>query len=131
MQAYRLSPQKAWLMVESLEKSGFRNEDIIMDESAPDHKVVLQAEVVQSERYLDMRYALCSGVGMRQAYEQMTHANGLRAKAILEQHLDASSCDTLNELLEAYSGYVIELSSYSCVVGVYSHNTLFWEVRNW
>jgi hypothetical protein len=104
-------------------------EDLILDESAPDDRVVLQAEVMNSRCFLDMRYALHSGMGMRPAYEIMQHTNGIRAVEILKTYLDASSWDNLCWILQEYSDCVVELSSYDCAVGVLGWSTIFWEVR--
>ena len=106
-----------------------------MDESAPDHKVMLQAEVMNSDGLYGpspvLRYALHSGVGMRQAYATMKHACGLVSAALLRQHLDAPSQDKLWDILSCYTDSVVELSTYPCGVGVLGWNTIFWEVRNY
>jgi hypothetical protein len=105
--------------------------ELILDESAPDDRVTLQAEVMNSERFIDMRYALdARGMGMRQAYDQMKHANGLRAVTILKERLDAPSWDNLCRILQEYPDSVVELSAYEIPVGVLGHNALFWEVRD-
>lgn len=106
-------------------------DDFLLDESAPDERVVLQAEVTNSARFLDVRYALYSGVGMRLAYDVMKHAQGLVALTLLRQHLDAPSLDTLWDILRDYRDSVVELSSYPMGVGVLGWNTLFWEVRDY
>jgi hypothetical protein len=106
-------------------------DDFLLDESAPDERVVLQAEVTNSARFLDVRYALYSGVGMRLAYDVMKQAQGLVALTLLRQHLDAPSLDTLWDILRDYRDSVVELSSYPMGVGVLGWNTLFWEVRDY
>jgi hypothetical protein len=107
-------------------------EQLILDESAPDHRVTLQAEVMNSPRFIDMRYALdARGMGMRQAYDQMQHANGLRAVTVLKERLDAPSWDNLCRILQEYPDSVVELSAYEIPVGVLGHNALIWEVRDY
>lgn len=104
---------------------------MLLDESAPDHQVVLQCEVINGPEFVTMRYCLHSGVGMRDAYDQMGHIHGLSAVQILRQHLDAPSNDMLWEILNKYNESVVELSTYPFGLGVLGWNTLFWEVRNW
>ncbi len=93
--------------------------------------VRLQCEVMNSPRYLEIRYAWNSGVGMRQAYDQMRSRYGLQALLILRRYLDAPSFDNLQWILETYCDSVVELSAYPMGVGVLGWNTLFWEVRNY
>ena len=109
---------------------GFKPCELLVDESAPDHCVQLQAEVMNSTRFVYMRYALASGVGMRPAYERMQHTEGVRAVMLLRQFLDGASMDNLERLLDLYNNAVIELSAYPCKVGVLGQNTLIWEVRS-
>jgi hypothetical protein len=116
-------------LCQNLISEGFKSEELFVDESAPDRCVQLQAEVMQDERYIYIRYAIGSGVGMRQAYPTMQHAFGLKAITILKQYLDAPSLDELFRILKLYNSSVVELSSYDRSVGVLKLNTIFWEVR--
>ena len=130
-QAYRLKPSALRDHVKKLLDRNVSMDDLLFDESAPDKDVVLQAEIAQSSNYVDMRYAICSGVGMRDAYLIMQHTHGAVANWILKEYLDSPSHDMLEWILQNYPGYVIELSVYPYSVGVLKWNTLFWEVRNW
>jgi hypothetical protein len=130
-QRYRIPPRQMMLLCGNLMLQGFRAEELLIDESAPDDRVVLQAEVMNSERFMDLRYALYSGVGMRQAYPTMKHLNGLRALSLLRRYLDAPSMDCLIDILEHYHGSIVELSTYEIPVGQFGWNTLVWECRNY
>lgn len=130
-QRYRLPPNEASKLVGNLLLQGFRPEEIYLDESAPDQCVTFQCEVMNSWRNYDIRYSLNSGMGMRQAYETMEHANGLEARMLLRRFLDAPSLDKVDELLYEYPNDILELSAYSCPVGVLLWNTIFWECRGY
>lgn len=112
-------------------RQGFQPGELLVDESAPDERVTLQAEVMNSDRFIEMRFAVHSGIGMRQAYDIMHHTRGSVAMAILRRYLDAAAMDKLEEILATYRDSIVELSAYDCSVGVLGWNTLFWEVRNY
>jgi len=132
IQAYALDPLKAKMHCESVLSRGYAEEDeIYLDETAPDSHVVLQAEVMNDENFYYMRYALHSGIRMRQAYEIMKHVYGSRAIRILREYLDEESWMNLITILQEFPESVVELSSYSFRLGVLNWNTLFWEVRNY
>jgi hypothetical protein len=126
-----MTVRQALQLCKRLVQAGYQADELLLDESAPDHIVVLQAEVMNSPRFLDMHYCLHSGVGMRQAYAMMSYANGLTAVNLLRAYLDPPSMDTLLAILHDYSDSVVELSTYPISVGVLGWNTLFWEVRNY
>jgi hypothetical protein len=131
MQRYRMPPCEAYEHCQGLIRAGYAVDSLLLDESAPDDCVTLQCEVMNSSRFIELRYALnAHGMGMRQAYEIMSHAWGSRALTILRRHLDASSQDNLFRILEEYGDSCVELSAYSIPVGVLGWNTIFWEVRN-
>lgn len=56
---------------------------------------------------------------------------GATARAYLETFMDPVSYEWLQELLSTYDGAVVEFSSFSCGLGRFGWNTLFWEVRNY
>lgn len=137
-QRYRIThSQLAWL-VNRLCQNGMKSEQLLVDESAPDHRVTLHAEVMRSYRYLEVRYSLFSaGMGMRQCFDPeqpngvMRHAWGISAINLLKQFLDYESMDNLNRIFCGYPDDTVELSAYSCPVGELYWNTLFWEVRSY
>ena len=130
-QRYRISPERMLRLCDSLIAKGFKRDELLIDESAPDYAVVLQAEIMRTERFLYVRCALRSGVGMREALLNSKHIEGIRAMLLLRQHLDTESMDTLERLLTEYPDSVVELSTYPFAVGVLGSNTIFWEVRNY
>lgn len=130
IQRYRLSFPEMVRHCRHLRRLGFSEEDFLLDESAPDHRVTLQAEVMNSDRFLEMRYALHSGVGMRQAYGRMKHVHGAVVPVILKTYLDANSWDNLQEILATYRDSVVELSAYDVSVGQLGWNSICWECRN-
>lgn len=130
-QRYRLVPYKMINLCERLLHQGFSYNELFVDESAPDHCVQLQAEVMNTERFVYVRYVLRSGVGMREALVRSKHIEGAAAMHLLRSHLDCDSMDTLERLLQEYPDAVVELSAYPHKVGMLQKNTLFWEVRNY
>jgi hypothetical protein len=118
-----------------LTQNGYKPEDLLIDESAPDEHVTLQAEVKNGPTYLGdsdfiyMRYVENSGLGMRQAYPLMQHIGGIRAVTLLRHYLDPSSQDDLFRMLADYPDSIVELSCYPFGVGKLNRNCLFWEVR--
>lgn len=133
VQRYRLTPHQAYLhCLHAIQCRVAVAEHLLLDESAPDDRVMLHAELCNSERHIDLRYALHTlGWGMRQAYAVMQHMSGLRALLLLQCYLDAPSWDNLCTIRTDYRDSVVELSVYACSVGVLRWNTLFWEVRNY
>lgn len=128
-QVYRIGATEMITRCEDLLRSGYSSSELLVDESAPDEFVTLQAEAMNTERFIYLRYALNSGLGMRAAYGRMLHADGLRAVMLLRQYLDPSSQDDLFSMLSQYPSSVVELSAYPFGVGRLKRNTLFWEVR--
>jgi hypothetical protein len=118
-------------LLSSLRKAGYQDSELLIDESAPDHCVQLQAEVMNDPNFVYMRYAVRSGLGMRQAYPTMKHAYGATAMRILRHFLDCESIEELERILCEYSNdTVVELSSYPIRLGRLNWNTIFWEVRS-
>jgi hypothetical protein len=101
------------------------------NESMPDEDLTIQGEVKQGEFGLDFNYDCTPNLKYNEAREHFKHAGGLLAKLLLQRYLWPPSYDDLMELLELYSGHVIEFSSYSRAVGDCLHrNTVIWEVRS-
>jgi len=64
--------------------------------------------------------------------EKATMVQGLRAKMLLQRHLDQNSLEWLAHLLKAYRDHVVEFTAYDhCWGTVEGYNTLFWEVRKY
>lgn len=98
---------------------------------APDTRLVLQGEVMRSERGLHLRYNTAPGFGMREAYPIMQEVSGLKAKLLIERHLDANSREYLFDILDLYPDAVVEFTAYDHSVGRLGWNTLFWEIREY
>lgn len=102
---------------------------VIMNESAPDNKLLLQGEIVEldSTFYLTGSY---EKTGMRQAMQEAWTEKGIKAKEILRYFATPSSYDMLQELLSLFQGHVIEFGIYDCLLGSFrGHNMVIWEVR--
>lgn len=125
----RQSAMFDWVI--DLEAAGVAPRDIIVAEMAPTHRVTLNAEVMRSERHIDMRYSTVK-LPLRESLSAGERCvSGLQAKMLLEWHLDAASQENLWALLDRYPDSVVELSAYDVGCGVLGWNTLFWEVRNY
>ena len=100
--------------------------------AAPDGHLILNAEVMRSSSYIDLRYSKLK-LPMRTALAQgERHASGVAAMQILRAHLDPASLDDLFELLGEYDDAVIEFSVWACTVGnARGRNTIFWEIRRY
>lgn len=90
----------------------------------------LNAEVLQTERHLDVHYSLVNAP-MRQALaSEPRWVDGIMAVLLLRKYLCPNSLEWLYELLERYPGHVVELSSFTREWGtIPGYNTVYWEVR--
>jgi hypothetical protein len=101
-------------------------------EMAPDDRLLIQGEAMDSHDGLQLTYSLTPGLRMREAMKKALTARGVVARVILERYLWPSSLEDLRDLWEAYPDAVIEFSAYSVAVGDQrGRNTLIWEVRNY
>lgn len=106
-------------------------QNLIVNESAPDHQLVMQGEVCESPYGLELRYSTECGLKMRQAMRASRRARGLQAHMLLRSVLWPSDLEDLRALFDQYPGAVVEFSSYEVSVGeIPGRNTLFWEVRH-
>lgn len=119
------------VILEKLIQDGHSPDRIIMNESAPDHLLLLQGELMQSDKglYLTGSY---EKTDMRSAMKKAWEAEGLQVNAILKYLASPGSYDMLMDLLDRYPGHVIEFGIYDCFLGWgRGHNTVIWEVRNY
>lgn len=100
-------------------------------ELAPDHINTLQGELKRSERYLELRYTLCSHKRMRDSLNDSKHAHGLEAHSLLKTWMDIPSYEWVMDLFDLFPDSIIEFASYERAVGILQQNTLIWEVRNY
>jgi hypothetical protein len=107
---------------------------IVVNESAPDERLVMQGELILTWRGLCL-LAHWEKVKMRVAISQCTERNeitGVRAYGILKHLCTGPSYDDLMLLLEQYPDSAIEFSIYEmCLGSCPGRNTLIWEVRNY
>jgi hypothetical protein len=117
------------------------------DAAAPHERLTFQGEVAATERGLDLRYSFVQ-MHQQRLWELdqpgvVQYATGLRASALLQKYMDASSWEMLNEILSCQLGDnnsygnpllnftypTVEFSCFDIPVGVLGWNTLFWECR--
>jgi hypothetical protein len=104
---------------------------ITFNESAPDHRLILQGEVQQSINHLDLTYSR-EKTNMRKAMENPLTIKGISALLLLKQHADPKSLGTMLSLLRQFQDHVIEFGIYSVNLGCIPHrNTIIWEVRKY
>lgn len=98
---------------------------------APHEHNLIQGEVVQHERGLELLYSDVKDKPMRDAlHERTLYAYGLKALNILKTTLCSNSYDWLQHLLDEYPHHVVEFSTFARNWGTLPrYNTVFWEVR--
>lgn len=106
-------------------------EQIVLNEIGPDKDIVLQGEIMRSEKHYDLFFSELKMM-MRPALKiAPQHACGLAAIKRVENVMDSSSYDNLHRLFDEFPEAIIEFSTYSRSVGVLNLNTVFWEVRGY
>ena len=105
-------------------------ENYYVSAMAPTEKTILQGEIRQSTRHLELRYTTVKKP-MRDAFKvEDKTIFGLQVNYIVSSCLDANSQDWLYVLLDRYPNHIIEFSTYSTQWGtIPGYNTVFWEVR--
>lgn len=113
-------------------KQGANINSITFNESAPDHKLLMQGEVMLDDTTPYELFYSTDRKKMRDALKNGKRAKDLTAKLILEHFLNPSSFSDMQELFERYPNHVIEFSTYSTNLGnIPGRNTIIWEVRNY
>lgn len=109
----------------------FSPSDLYISEMAPTDRTVIQGEVQQSCRHLDLYYSVVKKPMRQSLIEGGRQVYGLQAKTILEYYLDTPSLEHVNYLLNAYPNHVIEFSTYAIAWGtIPNRKTVIWEVRS-
>jgi hypothetical protein len=105
-------------------------ENYYVSAMAPTEKTILQGEIRQSTKHLELRYTTVKKP-MRDAFKvEDKTIFGLQVNYVVSSCLDANSQDWLYVLLDRYPNHIIEFSTYSTQWGtVPGYNTVFWEVR--
>lgn len=102
------------------------------NETANDSKILIQGEISESERGIELRYSHYKQP-MRIALEhEELNTYGLKAKSLLKHYMTPSSYDDLMEVISKYPNHVIEFSTWSYNFGsIPGRNTIVWEVRKY
>jgi hypothetical protein len=104
---------------------------ITFNESAPDHLLLIQGELMRSTDYYHFFYST-EKKPMREALKNGLVADGFFAKMLLEHYLNPSSYADLMALMDHFPDSVIEFSVYSRNLGCFPwRNTIIWEVRDY
>lgn len=103
--------------------------DWYVSEMAP-NCYLLNAEVMQSERGLDLYYSTVNKPMREALAEKSLSVSGILSVLTLRRFLCPNSLEWLYVLLDRYKGHVIELSTFARQWGTLpGYNTCFWEVR--
>jgi hypothetical protein len=110
---------------------GANPEFMVLNESAPDDRLLIQGELTLGTFGYNLFYSDIKGK-MKDCMKHGIQVDGLPAKMLLQKHLFPNSYDDIMALLELYPGHVIEFSAYEMAVGDCSNrNTIIWEVRKY
>lgn len=94
--------------------------------------VTLFADVYDSDTGIVVCGVECPDTTWRTAMRRPTTWTGIRAKCLLDKHLNAASREDLREVMSAHRGCVIELSALDrCIGRIPGRNAVVWEVRNY
>jgi hypothetical protein len=103
-----------------------------LTEAMPDHRLMIQGEVMRGVGGIVLTYGTTANVKMRDAMKHPETATGVIAVALLRHYLWPTSFDEIASLHDQYPDAVIEFGAYDCAVGVLSRrNTVIWEVRGY
>lgn len=130
---YRVPNDQIESVIAAWVAQGANVEDVQINESAPDDRLVLQGEVQRLPGGLSMTYSR-EQKPMREALrgDEVVHAHGLGALGVLERNLWPSDYSDLEALLELYPDSVVEFSCYEIPVGCIPNRAMvIWEVRNY
>lgn len=121
-----LDVMKEWVRV------GAESDLIYFGEMAPDDLLVMQGELCLNPSYV-MLYSTKKHVQMRDALRDSgQHADGIRAKILLESAMTPPSYSDMQALLELYPDSTIEFGIYEvCLGDIPGRNTIIWEVRDY
>lgn len=111
-----------------IERAGGLRDRISVNESMPDHTLLLQGDTTIDHQswYL---FGSTEQTKMAIALKRARQYHGSAALCRLKTCLDTPSFNQLEYLLDAYPDHIIEFSAYAIPVGVLGYNTVFWDVR--
>lgn len=106
-------------------------QDVVYQESLPDHLLVIQASLGRDEQHgLWIEYCLDKDVHFRQAMAQSQFKTGLKAVLVLQEFVDPASLQDLYQLMDTYPDGVIEFATFSQPLGVLpGRRTVIFELR--
>jgi len=118
--------------LEDLRNTGVKDSEMSFNQSMPNEKIVIQAEIKRTELGLYLLYSTIKKPMNLAFKEEIKHAFGLEALLILQTHLFPQSYSDIMDLLDIFPESVIEFGTYSVLVGdLPARNTIIWEVRNY
>lgn len=105
--------------------------------SPRDNHIILQGEYTENGGVPELRYTFVQKPMIPALRKQSNIVRGFRARLMLRRYLDASSLETIYELIDRHTDHtgvdtpVIEFTSYNVAVGTEGRNTVIWEVRSY
>lgn len=118
-----------WTLRIWYEQGKFHEPNWYISEMAPTEHTIIQGEVRQSERGLDLFYSTVIAP-MRQSLEEGgTSVSGLMAHLLLSSKVDPVGYDWIRYLLNEYPDHTVEFSTYGRRCGTRNLYTIIWEVR--
>lgn len=129
---YDIPLENAEKEINNMINLGIKPEDIAFNQSMPNKHLLIQGELMITEKGLTLFYTLAKKPMNLGFQEHSAHADGLRAKMILEKYFYPSTLADIQALFENFPDSVIEFSCYNVPVGnIPGRNTVIWEVRNY
>jgi hypothetical protein len=128
---YEVPASQVHLKVAEWISWGAKRDLIALNESAPDSRLTIQGELVQSEHFGYSFFYSTLKTKMRTAMQQGISLTGPYALTVAKSYMTGASADDIDLLLERYPGGVIEFSCYEmCLGSCPGRNTVIWEVRH-
>lgn len=110
----------------------FAPSQLYISAMAPTHLTTLQGELQRSIRGLDLYYSTVKKPMRDSLAERGRQVSGAVAICLLRTHLDPSSYEWVELLLDRYPNHIVEFSAYSrCWGTIPRRNTVIWEVRHY
>jgi hypothetical protein len=104
---------------------------VVLNESAPDDRLVWQGELLNAVDGWVLRYSE-EKAKMRDAMTKAQQIRGIAVIALMKYTMTPSSYEDVMAIFDLFPDSVVELSVYAHRVGVIpGRNTVIWEVRNY
>lgn len=98
---------------------------------APDHRILLQGELMRSNLGLVLNWNTEKNLRMPEAMGRAQTYTQLQAKFLLLQSMDENDYERLMDLLDEFPDSVVEFAAYEITVMGLSTRLVVWEVRNY